>query len=115
MIYPSSNLSLKCGGGFALSLLASSTCYTTTFRAERRLGTLREATCVQGCTDLFPSSAPRELSPCSLSSLPLALQGAWSANQLLETSAQACHESEDSWILERKATHVGVYVCVPAM
>lgn len=48
-------------------------------------------------------------------SLPLALQGAWSPSQLLETSVQACHEFEDSWILERKAAQAGAGVCVPAM
>lgn len=103
------------GVEFTLSL-AYSTCYTTTLRAEMRLGTLRVAICVQGCTDLFLSSAPWVSPPLVLSlSLPLALQGAWSPSQLLETSVQACHEFEDNWILEQEAIHAGVCICVPAM
>ncbi|KAF4010176.1 hypothetical protein G4228_001407 [Cervus hanglu yarkandensis] len=37
--------------------------------------------------------------------------GAWSPSQLLETPAQASHEFEDSWILERKAALAGVCLC----
>lgn len=115
MIYPSSNLSLKGGwGGNLLSLPACSSCNTAVLRAELRLGTQRAATGVQGGTDLFLSSAPSAFlpSPPHFSfPLPLALQGAWSPSQLLETPAQACHEFEDSWILERKAAHAGICLC----
>lgn len=113
MIYPSSNLFLKRGVEFTLSL-ACSTCYTTTLGAEMSLGTLRAATRVQGCTDLFLSSAPWVSPPLFLFlSLPFALQGAWSPSQLLETSVQACHELEDNWILEGIAIHASVCVCEP--
>lgn len=57
------------GVEFTLSL-AYSTCYTTTLRAEMRLGTLRVAICVQGCTDLFLSSAPWVSPPLVLSLSP---------------------------------------------
>ena len=77
MIYPSSNLSLKRRwgwGGDLLSLPASFACYTATLRAELRMGTLRAATCIQGCTDLLLSSDPSVFHPfpssLSLSLLP---------------------------------------------
>lgn len=97
MIYPSSNLPLMGGGIY--SFFGLFYVLHTTFREELRLGTLNSY-CVKGCTDSSLAQPPGSPHPQFSLPLPLALQGAWSPSQLVETSVQACHEFEDSWILE---------------